>query len=162
MKNHYICAYKNDSIAMKRLFVVMLVALSALLLCVSCGQKPLPERLKAFVDTVEQKADSFARDDWDAANEKFEAFCKEYQDEKGSLTMDQIKDVRSSMGRYMSIALRCGADSISDTVKELGEQIPGLVQEISDAVPGLVETIGNFIRDLASGLSPDTEEAPAE
>lgn len=146
---------------MKRVFVLMLAALCALLMCVSC-QKPLPERMKAFVDSVEKKADTFVREDWDAANEKFEALCKEYQDEKGSLTVDQIKDVRASMGRYMSIALRSGAESVSKTIEELGDQIPGLIQEISDAVPGVMESIGNFIRDLASGLTSDTEEAPAE
>ena len=161
MKNHYICVTK-ESTTMKRLFVMMLAALSVLLLVNACNLRPLPERMNAFVNSVEKKAPAYTQDDWDAANEKFEALCKEYQEKKGSLTVDQIKEVRADMGRYMSIAFRSGVDSVTSSLEEIGDQIPGLIQEISDAVPGLMEGIGNFFRDLTSGLSSEKEETPAE
>lgn len=149
---------------MKRLIVMMLAALSVMLLMGACNLRPLPDRMKTFVDSAEKKAPSWTSEDWEAANEKFEALCKEYQDKKGDLTVDQIKQVRSDMGRYMSLAVRSGIDSVSSSIEEIGEQIPGLLQEISDAVPGLMENIGNFFRDLASGMagSGESEPAPAE
>lgn len=144
---------------MKRIIVLILMVSASLMLMNSCKLRPLPERMDAFVTSVEKGSASYSQDDWDAANEKFEALCKEYQEKKGSLTLDQIKQVRSAMGRYVAVALRSGMDSVSSTIDDIGGQLPGLIQEIGDAVPGILESIGNALRDL--GLTPPDETAPA-
>ena len=83
---------------MKHLFAALLAALTVVL-AASCNLMPLPQRMDKFVDNVEKNYTNYTQDDWDAANEKFEALCNEYQQNKGSLTQDEIKQVRSAMGR---------------------------------------------------------------
>ena len=145
---------------MKRFIVLILMVSATLVLMNSCKLRPLPERMDTFVTSVEKGSASYSKDDWDAANEKFEALCKEYQEKKGSLTLDQIKQVRSAMGRYVAVALRSGMDSVSSTIEDIGEQLPGLIQEINDAVPGIMERIGNALKDL--GLTPPDTSARAQ
>ena len=132
---------------MKHLFAALLAALTVVL-AASCNLMPLPQRMDKFVDNVEKNYTNYTQDDWDAANEKFEALCNEYQQNKGSLTQDEIKQVRSAMGRYVGIAVRSGAESISDTI-----------QEISDEIPGLLQGIGDFFRELGNSLNAPAEEA---
>ena len=140
---------------------MILAALSALFLLSSCSFN-VADRLDRFVTKVEKESATYTQDDWTAANEKFEALCKEYQDKKGSLTMDQIKQARSAMGRYVSVALRSSVDSAASSIEEISEQIPGLIQEISESLPGLFESIGNAIRDLGNSLSAPPQDQPAE
>lgn len=135
---------------MRRITVLILAALSALFLLSSCSFN-VADRLDRFVTKVEKEAASYTQDDWTAANEKFEALCKEYQDKKGSLTMDQVKQARSAMGRYVSVAVRSSVDSAASSIEEIGEQIPGLIQEI-----------GNAIRDLGNSLSAPPQDQPAQ
>lgn len=145
---------------MKRFIVLILMVSAMLALMNSCKLRPLPERMDAFVTSVEKSSASYSQDDWDAANEKFEALCQEYQQKKGSLTMDQIKQVRSAMGRYVAVAIRSGMDSVSSAIEDIGEQLPGVIQEIGDVVPGIMESIGNALKDL--GLTPPDASSPAQ
>ena len=148
--------------------MLILTVSVALTLLESCGLRPLPERMDGFVAKVEKESASYSQEDWDAANEKFEALCEEYRQQRGSLTLDQIKQVRTAMGRYVAVAVRSGVDSVSSTIEEIGEQLPGLLQEIGDAVPGVLESIGNALRDLgltdpdAASPSPEPTPAPAQ
>ena len=147
---------------MNRFLAILLTVLS-LVLAASCSLRPLPERMDTFVTQVEKHSASYTQQDWEAANEKFEALCEEYQQKKGSLTMDQIKQVRSAMARYMAVAVRSGVDSISSTLEEIGEEIPGLIQELREAVPGLLQSLDGFLQGLGSSLGlSDQETAPAE
>ena len=129
---------------MKHLFIALL----AVLFVASCNLVPLPERMDKFVDNVEKNYTNYTQEDWEAANEKFEALCNEYQEKKGSLTQDQIKQVRSAMGRYAGIALRAGAESITGTIQEIGDELPGLLQGVKD-----------FIQELGNSLNAPAEEA---
>ena len=132
---------------MKHLFAALLAALTVVL-AASCNLVPLPQRMDKFVDNVEKNYTNYTQDDWDAANEKFEALCNEYQQNKGSLTQDQIKQVRSAMGRYAGLALRAGAESITGTIQEIGEELPGLLQGVKD-----------FLEELGNSLNAPAEEA---
>ncbi len=145
---------------MKRLIALILMVSAMLVLMNYCNLRPLPERMDAFVTSVEKSSATYSRDDWDAANEKFEALCQEYQQKKGSLTQDQIRQVRSAMGRYVAVALRSGMDSVSSAIEDIGGQLPGVIQEIGDAVPGIMESIGNALKDL--GLTPPDTSARAQ
>jgi len=69
---------------MKKSIFLMLAAAAALLFA-SCTQT-LPLRMNAFVAGVEKNADTYTEEDWDQANEKFQALCDEYQENKGSLS----------------------------------------------------------------------------
>ena len=132
---------------MKHLFAALLAALTVVL-AASCNLVPLPQRMDKFVDNVEKNYTNYTQDDWDAANEKFEALCNEYQQTKGSLTQDEIKQVRSAMGRYAGIALRAGAESITGTIQEIGDELPGLLQGVKD-----------FIQELGGSQNAPAEEA---
>ena len=132
---------------MRRIIVVLMVAVAALL-AASCNLVPLPQRMDKFVDNVEKNYSNYSQEDWEAASEKFEALCNEYQQNKGSLTQDQIKQVRSAMGRYAGIALRAGAESITGTIQEIGDELPGLLQGVKD-----------FIQELGGSQNAPAEEA---
>ena len=146
---------------MKRFIVLILAALSALFLLSSCSFN-IADRLDRFVTKVEKESASYTQEDWETANEKFEALCETYQKEKGSLTMDQVKQARSAIARYVSLVIRSGVDSAAASIEQIGEQIPGLIQEVGEAVPGLLESIGNALRDLGQSLSAPPQDKPAE
>ncbi|MCR4825257.1 MAG: hypothetical protein K5849_07905, partial [Bacteroidales bacterium] len=97
---------------MKKSIFLMLAAAAALLFA-SCTQT-LPLRMNAFVAGVEKNADTYTEEDWDQANEKFQALCDEYQENKGSLTGDQVEEVRDAMSRYVAVAIKAGVDSVTD------------------------------------------------
>lgn len=132
-----------------------------MLLLSSCSFN-IADRLDRFVTKAEKESASYTQDDWEASNEKFEALCQTYQKEKGSLTMDQIKQARSAMVRYVSLAVRSGVDSAAASIEEIGEQIPGLIEEIGESLPGLLESIGNAFRDLGNSLSAPPQDKPAQ
>ena len=64
---------------------------------------------------------------------------QEYKQKKGSLTQDEIKRFRSATGRYATAAVKAGVDSVSASIQEIGEELPGLLDEIGGFFKNLGE-----------------------
>lgn len=135
---------------MKKTFFLMLAAVAALIF-VSCTQ-PLPKRMDAFVADVEKNADTYTEEDWKVANEKFEELCEEYNANKGSLTGDEVKQVREAMSRYTSTVVKSGVRSVKDAIEEIGNELPGLFEDL-----------GSIFKGIGDGLKgdPADESQPA-
>jgi hypothetical protein len=134
---------------MKRIIALMLAALCALLFAVSCDRLSIPGRMEALAAAVEKNGPNYTQDQWVQSNEKFDKLYKEYLDKKGSLTQDEIKRFRTASAQYVKTAFQAGFKDISNTLEDIGEQIPGLIEEI-----------GGFFKSLGESLSQ--EETPAE
>lgn len=112
---------------MKTLLKLLLAACSAALLLAACDQVvPLPTRMENFVSSVEKNAANYTREDWDKANAKFEELCSEFNEKKGKLTTDEVKQVNKAMGRYASVAFKSGLDSVGSALEEVGSFLEGL------------------------------------
>lgn len=136
IQNCYLC---TNNMRMKRILALTLVALCALLLATSCDMFSIPGRMEALAATVEKNGSSYSQDQWDKANQKFEKIYQEYKQKKGSLTQDEIKRFRSATGRYATAAVKAGVDSVSATIQEIGEELPGLLDEIGGFFKNLGE-----------------------
>jgi len=137
---------------MKKSFFLMLAAAAALVFT-ACTQS-LPDRMDAFVAGVEKNADTYTEEDWKQANEQFEALYEEYQENKGSLTGDEVKQVRDAISRYTSQVVKSGVNSVKDAINEIGNQLPGLFEDLGSIFKG----IGDGIKSD----SPDEAEPAAE
>ena len=136
IQNCYLC---TNNMRMKRILALTLAALCALLLATSCDMFSIPGRMEALAATVEKNGSSYSQDQWDKANQKFEKIYQEYKQKKGSLTQDEIKRFRSATGRYATAAVKAGVDSVSATIQEIGEELPGLLDEIGGFFKNLGE-----------------------
>ena len=134
---------------MKRIIALMLAALCALLFAASCDRLSIPGRMEALAAAVEKNGANYTQDQWEKSNEKFDKLYQEYQEKKGSLTQDEIKRFRTASGQYVKAAVKAGVNSVSSSIEEIGEQLPGLFEEIGDFIKGLGESLG-------------VEEQPAE
>lgn len=116
---------------MKTLLKLLLSACAAALLLIACDQViPLPTRMDNFVSSVEKNASKYTQEDWENANAKFQKLCDEFEAKKGSLTGDEVKQVRKAMGRYTSIVLSSGIES-------LGNSINSAIDEVGSFLEGL-------------------------
>ena len=67
---------------MKSVLKTLLALVAVALLAAACNMfASLPDRMDAFVDSVEKNAANYTQDDWNKANEQYQAFCQEFQDE---------------------------------------------------------------------------------
>lgn len=133
---------------MKSVLKTLLALVAVALLAAACNMfASLPDRMDAFVDSVEKNAANYTQDDWNKANEQYQAFCQEFQEKKDSLTGDEVKQFRSAMGRYASIAVKSGIDSVVSSVEEIGNSISGAFEEV-----------GSFLEGLFSGKEEEKTE----
>ena len=135
--------YKTNT-RMNRLFAFVFTALCALLLTTSCDYFSIPGRMEALAAAAEKNGDNYTQDQWEKSNAKFDKLYTEFMDKKGSLTQDEIKRFRDASARYAKAAFKAGFNSISSSIEEIGEQIPGIFEEV-----------GEFLKSL--GASDSTE-----
>ena len=91
------------------------------------------ERLKDFQKT----ADSY--------NKQFEKLVDEYTQNRSAYNVDEQKQIRSAIAKYVGLAAKSGVKTAIDAINGVIEQIPSLL-----------EGIGGFFKDLGLG----TEEKP--
>jgi len=133
---------------MKSVLKTLLALVAVALLAAACNMfASLPDRMDAFVDSVEKNAANYTQEDWNKANEQYQAFCQEFQKKKDSLTGDEVKQFRAAMGRYASIAVKSGIDSVVSSVEEIGMSISGAFEEV-----------GSFLEGLFSGQDDNNKE----
>ena len=128
--------YKTQSL-MKRIFALMIVALCALLLASSCDRLSIPGRMEALAAAVEKNGDNYTQEQWEKSNEKFDKLYTEFMDKKGSLTQDEIKRFRAASAQYFKAAVKAGFNSITSSVEEIGEQVPGIFEEVGEFLKSL-------------------------
>ena len=131
---------------MKRFLAFFLMAAVVALMVSSC-KKTLPDRLHAFVEQVEQKADSFSQDDWDEANAKFEELVQEYRDNKNSFNQEEQKQIRADIVKYAGLVAKSGIGTVIGALDEFLEQIPAFF-----------DGVGDFLRGLGLDIPEDTDE----
>ena len=122
---------------MKRIFAFMIVALCAMLLASSCDRLSIPGRMEALAAAVEKNGDNYTKEQWEKSNEKFDKLYTEFMDKKGSLTQDEIKRFRTASAQYFKAAVKAGFNSISSSVEEIGEQVPGIFEEVGEFLKSL-------------------------
>ena len=130
-----------------------MLAAAAALIFASCTQS-LPKRMDAFVANVEKNADTYTEEDWDQANEKFEELCEEYKENKGSLTGDEVKQVRDAISRYTSTVVKSGVRSVKDAIEEIGNELPGLFEDLGSIFKG----IGDGLKGDSAGETQPVSE----
>lgn len=130
---------------MKNSIFVALAVLTAFLLVASCSRS-LPERMDDFVNKVEKNAPGYTEEDWDKVNQQFRDLCQEYRENKGSLTGDEVKQVRSAMSRYVGQVVKSGVQSVSDAIEEIGAQIPGLLEDLGNIFRGIPDRDDTYDR----------------
>ena len=128
--------YKTRSI-MKRIIAFMIVALCAMLLASSCDRLSIPGRMEALAAAVEKNGDNYTQEQWEKSNEKFDKLYTEFMDKKGSLTQDEIKRFRAASAQYFKAAVKAGFNSITSSVEEIGEQVPGIFEEVGEFLKSL-------------------------
>lgn len=128
---------------MKRIIVFFLVALVAFW-TTSC-KETLPARFDMFVNNVEKRCEKFSEDDWTKANAQFEKLVDEYTQNRSAYNVDEQKQIRSAIAKYVGLAAKSGVKTAIDAINGVIEQIPSLL-----------EGIGGFFKDLGLG----TEEKP--
>ena len=131
---------------MKRIFAFMLVAAVAVLVFASC-KETLPKRFDLFVNYVEKNCEKFSEDDWSKANARFEKLVDEYTQNRSSYNVDEQKQIRADIVKYVGLAAKSGIKTAIDSVN-------GLI----DQIPSLLDGIGNFLKDLGLGSSESDEE----
>ncbi|MBR5099681.1 MAG: hypothetical protein IKX34_00080 [Bacteroidales bacterium] len=131
---------------MKRIFAFMLVAAVAVLVFASC-KETLPKRFDLFVNYVEKNCEKFSEDDWSKANARFEKLVDEYTQNRSSYNVDEQKQIRADIVKYVGLAAKSGIKTAIDSVN-------GLI----DQIPSLLDGIGNFLKDLGLGGSESDEE----
>lgn len=128
---------------MKRFLILFMMAAFAALALTSC-KETLPARFDRFVNGVEKRCANFSEDDWKKANEHFGKLVDEYTQNRSSYTVDEQKQIRSAIGKYVGLAAKSGVKTAIDTVN-------GLI----DQIPSLLEGIGNFLKDLGLGTEEE-------
>ena len=131
---------------MKRIFAYLLMAAVAVVLFASC-KETLPKRFDLFVNQVEKRCDKFSEDDWKKANAQFEKLVNEYKENRSSYNVDEQKQIRADIVKYVGLAAKSGIKTALDSVN-------GLI----DQIPSLLDGIGNFLKDLGLGSSESDEE----
>ncbi|MBR0500703.1 MAG: hypothetical protein IJJ72_06890 [Bacteroidales bacterium] len=128
---------------MKRFLILFMMAAFVALALTSC-KETLPARFDRFVNGVEKRCANFSEDDWKKANEHFGKLVDEYTQNRSSYTVDEQKQIRSAIGKYVGLAAKSGVKTAIDTVN-------GLI----DQIPSLLEGIGNFLKDLGLGTEEE-------
>ncbi|MBQ5482042.1 MAG: hypothetical protein IIT74_03235, partial [Bacteroidales bacterium] len=96
-------------------------------------------------NNVEKRCDKFSEDDWTKANAQFEKLVDEYTQNRSAYNVDEQKQIRSAIAKYVGLAAKSGVKTAIDAINGVIEQIPSLL-----------EGIGGFFKDLGLG----TEEKP--
>ncbi|MBQ6073633.1 MAG: hypothetical protein IJK90_06960 [Bacteroidales bacterium] len=128
---------------MKRFLILFMMAAFVAIALTSC-KETLPARFDRFVNGVEKRCANFSEDDWKKANEHFGKLVDEYTQNRSSYTVDEQKQIRSAIGKYVGLAAKSGVKTAIDTVN-------GLI----DQIPSLLEGIGNFLKDLGLGTEEE-------
>ena len=128
---------------MKRFLILFMMAAFVAIALTSC-KETLPARFDRFVNGVEKRCANFSEDDWKKANEHFGKLVDEYTQNRSSYTVDEQKQIRSAIGKYVGLAAKSGVKTAIDTVN-------GLI----DQIPSLLEGIGNFLNDLGLGTEEE-------
>lgn len=128
---------------MKRFLILFMMAAFVAIALTSC-KETLPARFDRFVNGVEKRCANFSEDDWKKANEHFGKLVDEYTQNRSTYTVDEQKQIRSAIGKYVGLAAKSGVKTAIDTVN-------GLI----DQIPSLLEGIGNFLKDLGLGTEEE-------
>ena len=96
-------------------------------------------------DFLQKRCDKFSEDDWTKANAQFEKLVDEYTQNRSAYNVDEQKQIRSAIAKYVGLAAKSGVKTAVDAINGVIEQIPSLL-----------EGIGGFFKDLGLG----TEEKP--
>ena len=91
----------NSTDYMKRIASLILTALFAVLVAASCGDSFNPDEFHAFVDDIESRCATFTEDDWDQANNEYQAYVHYYRLSKPS--KEVTRKVEADINRYMTL-----------------------------------------------------------
>ena len=133
---------------MKKIISFALLVSSALWGLCSCTAT-LPSRFDAFVSSVEKNYSEFSEDEWNAANEKFEEFYQQYQENKSSYNSEEKKQINSAIVRYGKVIAKSGV-----------EEVAGVFEDITSQIPILIDEAKNFLEEL--GLTKSSESVVEE
>lgn len=122
---------------MKRIAILLFAAVLTLACMTSC-KSTLPRRFDAFVSSVEKHADSYSKEDWTKANEKFEKLFNEYKENADSYNKEQKQQINAAIGRYVKAVAKSGFDEIASAVNGIAGQIPSLIE----SAKGLLKDLG--------------------
>ena len=119
---------------MKRFFICILTAI-IVIACFSSCKANLPKRIDSFVTSVEKHADSYSKEDWDKANEKFKKMVDEFRQNKDSYNSEEKKMVNAAISRYAKAVAKSG---INDAINF----VTGVTSEVGSAIGSFLDELG--------------------
>ena len=109
-----------------------LFALISGVMLFSCAA-PLPNRIDDYVEEVEASCQYWTVEDWELSNYEYEALVEEYRQNYDSYTQEEREAINKAIGRYNGLRIKHGLEDLSNTIKEIGEQLPTIVEGFMSA-----------------------------
>ena len=88
---------------MKRLTLLALTALTAVLIAVSCSPTSFSAKFRIFVNEVEARCPKYTAEDWAEANATCDRLMDEFKQKKFTMSRDEKREVEENLARFREL-----------------------------------------------------------
>ena len=109
----------NNTRLMKKFLSLLLAALCAALLTVSCSPVSLSAHMRLFVSDVEANYKHYSQEQWDEANATYARLCDEFKTKKLTMSQEEKNEFREYQGRYAAVVAKAAVEDVQESVQEI-------------------------------------------
>ena len=157
---------QKERVLPKRVFFSMLAIIIAgvfiLSSCASAEQRCY-NNFVTFVESVEQGAPSFTKQDWEACSQAYDVYVQDLDAYSQLYTPEQNREIGRLKARYHKVCVNYYINRASDIINSMSHQMEGYLDEMSDtdndySVTPAAERLEQNINDAIERVSNIVEE----
>lgn len=111
---------------------------------ISCASQSEPQKLDAFVDNAELKAETYTQEDWEKSAVQYQKLVDAYVNSNRDYTDAEREMAAKAMGRYHALLFRVGLEHSASYIKEMGKILPsyldGLIEGLNEESKNIEKT----------------------
>lgn len=157
--------YEKESVLSKRVLFSLLVFVIAGVLLSSCAtaEQRCYNNFVSFVESVEQGAPSFTKQDWEACSQAYDVYVQDLDAYSQLYTPEQNREIGRLKARYHKVCVNYYINRASDIINSMSHQMEGYLDEMSDtdndySVTPAAERLEQNINDAIERVSNIIEE----
>lgn len=104
---------------MKRIALLLLAGLAALLMAASCAPISVSAEMRILANEVEANYKHYTQEDWDEANMYYKRYCDEYRTKKLTMTKEEKEEFREAQGRYLALVAKGAVEGVTESVEQI-------------------------------------------
>ncbi|MBP5337461.1 MAG: hypothetical protein J6Y63_08170 [Bacteroidales bacterium] len=104
---------------MKRIALLLLAGLAALLMASSCAPISVSAEMRILANDVEANYKHYTQEDWDRANSYYKQYCDEYRTKKLTMSQEEKEEFREAQGRYLALVAKGAVEGVTESIQEI-------------------------------------------